>query len=237
MKKLEVSVYGSCVSRDVVRVAESALELKSYYARSSWISSTTEPVVLPSQPSKLSSAFQQRMVEYDYQSRALRGAASSTGDVVLLDLVDERLGVYPVQPTGYVTWLNELNHSGWLPLTPHGPLIEFGSDEHFALFEQATQQVADKLESTNAVLLKFKFAAESIEGLQVPETRGKPGAWWDEQYERYYAAAEDAGIALLEVPTELCVTTEGHQWGIAQYHYVDDFYLWVVDHLRSVASG
>lgn len=237
MAKLEVSVYGSCVSRDVVRVAESSLELKSYYARSSWISATTPPVALPNEPSKLSSAFQQRMLEYDYQSRALNGAAASTEDLVLMDLVDERLGVYPVKPFGYVTWLNELNHSGWLPHTPHEGLIDFGSDKHFSLFKDAVPLVVEKLHDKNSVLLKFKFAGDSIEGLEVPETRGKSGSWWDEQYERYYDAAEDAGMTLLEVPAQYCVTTKDHRWGIAQYHYVDDFYFWVAEKLRALTQS
>ena len=233
MELLKVSVYGSCVARDVVRVAEEYLELERYYARSSWISATTKPVDLPKQKSKLDSAFQQRMVEYDLQSRALSGVKGSECQTIMLDLVDERLGVYPTNSGGYVTWLNELNHSGWLPVIPHGKLIEFGSDAHFELFAGAVPRVAEALADKHAVLLKFDFAAKTLGGEDVPETNGRPAKWWNEAYSRYYDAVSAAGIEIMEVPAELCLSTKEHRWGIAQYHYQDDFYFWVAENLKT----
>ena len=234
---MKVAVYGSCVSRDVVRVAEEQLELERYYARSSWISTTTEPVALPTQPSKLSSAFQQRMVEYDLQSRALSGVVAAECQTIMLDLVDERLGVYPVNHGGYVTWLNELNYSGWLPAIPHGKLVEFGSDAHFKLFAESAPRVADALSDKRSILLKFNFAAKSIEGQVVPEANSRSAAWWNEAYARYYDAACSAGIEVLEVPAELCLSTTSHRWGIAQYHYQDEFYFWIAEQLTNVTEN
>lgn len=227
MSKLDIAVYGSCVARDVVRVASESLELRSYFARSSWISATNPAVDIPGAESALSSAFQQRMLENDFSSSALRRAVNTQSDVLVLDLVDERLGVYPVNRGGYLTWLNELNHSGWLKCVPHGPLIEFGTDEHFSLFKSSAQIVSSTVELEKTVLLRFNFAEASREGQAVPETKGKPAKWWNEQYARYYDAAADEGIAVIEVPSELCVSTEQHLWGIAQYHFVNEFYEWV----------
>lgn len=223
----DVSVYGSCVARDVVRVASDSFDLERYYARSSWISSTSAPVPLPSVESKLTSAFQKKMVEIDYQSRALEGVLGSKSELILLDLVDERLGVYPVKSGGYVTWLNELNHSGWLSHTPHGSLIEFGSDKHFALFETAAKNVARKLEERNAVLLRVLFADARDDGGEVPKTNNRAAREWNELYDRYYGCAAEAGLKVLEVPAELCVSSAEHMWGPAQYHYADGFYHWV----------
>lgn len=87
---MNVAIYGSCVSRDVLRVHPVA-PVAAYAARSSWVSALTPPVAEPDADIGLASDFQARMVRDDFASTA--PAALDAGDALLLDLTDERFGV------------------------------------------------------------------------------------------------------------------------------------------------
>ncbi|MCT1564267.1 MULTISPECIES: DUF6270 domain-containing protein [Corynebacterium] len=229
MKK--VVIYGSCVSRDCFNRPQNEFEVSAYFARNSWISSCNEPVPVPKAKSLLESAFQQRMVERDFRSTTLPQLEKLTPDIMLLDLIDERAGIIPVKSGGYITYLSELKHSGWLENVDHGKLIPLGSDRHFELFKQAATRLSSVLKTKNPVLLKPSFANETIQGESVRPLMGKTAEQWDHLYERYYAEAAAAGFQVCEIPHQFCRSANDHRWGVAPYHYEARFYDYVLQQL------
>lgn len=230
-----ITIYGSCVSRDAFEVDSNQLKLDAYFARSSWISTANKAVTIPNKPSALQSKFQQRMLETDFRSTALWQVNHAGSDVVLLDLVDERVGVVKdISGGGYLTYLGELKRSGWLEELQHSSLIRFGTDLHFKLFEAAAARVAVAFRERRVILLKSDFAECDSEGTAVPPLLAKTSAEWNAQYRRYFDVAETVASEVLEIPKHLCVADPSHRWGVAPYHYVPEFYAFVRENLTKL---
>lgn len=233
---ISVTIYGSCVSRDTLRISGEGFKLDSYFARSSWISAAGPPVRKPSVAPRLKSAFQERMLYQDFDSTILAALARSSSDLILLDLIDERSGVLPVVSGGFVTRLAEQKRSGWLDHTPHSRVLEFGTDSHFEKFSQAASKVAEALDSKTILMLQPRFASHAIDNTPFPLSLGFESEKWDEMYERYYDFVRQLGFAVALSPEDLCVTTSSHTWGAAQYHFIDDFYHWAAGEARSAVA-
>ncbi len=244
----QVFIYGSCVSRDTAEFFEPwHLEMVGYVARQSLVSafgakrhSWTMLVA-----DNLDSAFQRGAVEGDLRatlSSALNERRDDV-DVLLMDLVDERNGVIRFPDGAIVTNSLELVRSNLLDRvgTP-GELIEFGSSEHFELWQEALDRFLDFLGGiglrAKVLLLKHEWATESIEGLRFPfgESTLDP-ARVNDLTRLYSEAAASRSIAILEVPIDLCLTTIEHQGGIAPYHYTKEFYTFAASEISGGIVG
>ena len=148
---MNVAIYGSCVSRDVLRVHPVA-PVAAYAARSSWVSALTPPVAEPDADIGLASDFQARMVRDDFASTA--PAALDAGDALLLDLTDERFGVIEYGG-GFITPSNEFRRSAWNDVVV-GRRIPFASDEHVALFRELAPRMKERLRGRRAWVLRAR---------------------------------------------------------------------------------
>ena len=138
---MRVFIHGSCVSRDLLTVLEQHGHSVSFYSpRQSLIGllRAVDRLASLADATTLTSRFQQRVLDGTLRSdltTQLATHAEST-DVLMWDLVDERLGVYAVpdavgQHSGYVTRTLELITSGVdATVAETGRLIAFGTDEH-----------------------------------------------------------------------------------------------------------
>lgn len=227
----EVTIYGSCVSRDIFNFPNKDLRMRAYFARSSFISAASSPSQLPSQQSQLTSPFQQRMLEHDITSRVLPQLASLNDQIYLVDLIDERGGVLELEDGGFVTDLSELRHSGWRKLVGSVRKHSLGEETHLELFRDSIDPVLEVIGGPRTVIIKSNFAEFTDQGEPVPDYGGTSSAEWNELYEPYFTLLEESGLQVLEAPAELCIADSKHQWGVAPYHYVPDFYHWVSDQL------
>lgn len=233
-------IYGSCVSRDIARIAEPRFAVTRYIARQSWISAFTAPLAGPG-PTDLTSPFQQRSLAGDFTSNAfnLIAEAAPQSDLVLLDIDCELRGVFPLDG-GYVSYTPELSRSGVLESREPGPLLRFGTPQHLELFATAAQKLRDTLDGAGAlertVVVKFPFTDNSTTGEDVPLLAGRSGAEWNAAYVPYYELIEDLGFTTSTLPEELGISTPDHQWGIQQEHYIDDAYLWWSDDVAEHAE-
>lgn len=220
-------IYGSCVSRDLVRIDSERFTPGYYTARQSWISGVSTPSRPPT--IKLASAFQKRMVEDDFRSSArtiMISTRPGRSDLILLDLIDERVGVFKFGQ-GYVTYSNELKNSRSLSPAQTTHLIEFGSDQHFELWTESATELRDLLTPymLKVRLIAATFAETMVDGSMLKPFRGVAAAQWNRLYERYYAYADNLGFNLVEHDPKFAVSTPEHKWGATPFHYVDDAYL------------
>ena len=229
-------IYGSCVARDMTRLYPDRFTTQGYIARESWVSAMSPPTPLPGSDPALKSKFQRRMVEYDLQSvltEKLRDAADAN-DVLLLDIVDERVGVMGTAQ-GYITYSPEFMRSAWRDDLETSKLISFGSDRHFELWQQAAENLRNALVLLGlfdqTFLIRADFATESIQGDDLTKGITFTPTMRNKQYVRYYEHAEQLGFTLLRPPQELAVATRSHQWGLAPFHYIDDDYAAIADEL------
>lgn len=225
-----VLLYGSCVSRDTYEFLDEGFNLVGYTARQSLISACTPPVTVPAEPG-LASTFQRRMLIKDFSSsiRATLTERPKEIDLLVLDLVDERVGVVPVGSGRYLTRSQELLDSGLLKHIPEARApVHFGSDEHFALWRPAAATLLGVLQQTGllarTLLIEATFAARTDTGAPASRWWNKSARHWNKVYARYYKVFKDAGVRTHVIGDD-AVADSQHKWGPSAYHYVDHAYL------------
>ncbi len=237
-------IYGSCVSRDTYEHAlQAEFRLERYVARQSLISAYGRAL---SPPECLATAelhdFQRRMLEDDYASRFpqnLRRFLTSPGHV-LMDLVDERLGVYLVEQDGYVTRSVDLITSGLdARLHESARLVRFGSDEHFVLWRSALTQLVDDLSRGRAEIsvLALPWAEHDETGTPSALSFGMRASQANELFEPYVRALRDApGVRVIQLSDADSTASSRHRWGPAPFHYADATYQAAATALRAGLS-
>jgi len=233
MRKARVFIWGSCVSRDTFQhFPDEKYELARYVARQSALSASSSPVKLM-EPPKLPSSFQQRMISGDFASNLKKQFAETSGnvDLILIDLTDERLGVYLLPDGSIVTRSVELIQSGWeTSMRMDIGLIPFGSDEHFERWSHSmvtTGEFIRQSHPTTAVaLLEIPWAARSETGEATPLSFGMASADANAALQRYYRVAEQAlGATAVTLPEQSAISSPKHPWGEAPFHYAESVYI------------
>jgi hypothetical protein len=167
------------------------------------------------------------MVEEDAASRLperLRGNAGEI-DLLLWDLVDERLGVYLQDDGGIVTRSVELLTAQRESNTQTtGRLVEFNSPEHRELWSNAVAAWLSLLRELDlqgkTVLLTPAWAERTATGAQTPSSFGLTAKQANRATAKYVMDVQrQTRIPVVEVTSEAAHAAEGHQWGIAPFHY------------------
>lgn len=241
IETLDVRVFGSCVSRDIARICGARLRAVQYIARQSWISAANPPVSAPSVASQLQSPFQQRNLDGDFASSALGSLrASSRSSVTVLDLIDERFGVWQLGH-GYVTDTQELRESGWNTIiASDAEYIPFGSDTHFDAWSSAAKRILSEIsrdkDAGKPIVIRGDFVHSDVEATPLPRYGNRSSEEWNELFARYYQLLEGWGLEIVEPPREFLRTHKGHAWGPAPFHYVDGFYEYAADSIYWAAA-
>lgn len=248
VRKKKIFLYGSCVSRDTFGFFGDDFELAGYVARQSFISAMNKPASMVRPREELTSNFQKRQLRGDLDSNLLRQlSAASTGlDLLLVDLIDERLGVLRIIGGSFATYSSEFKHSRSLDsVKGKTKTLQFGSDEHFEMWCDAAVafvRIIDILGlRSRTLLLETPWAATADDGTPVPNTFNMVAAEANGKYERYYAFLRDTlKLNTFRLPDSDVYSTEDHQWGMSPYHYVDRAYETMrdasLDHLRRIGS-
>ena len=176
-----IFIYGSCVSRDTQPFLGPDWRISEYIARQSFISAANGPVQ-PWGKSVLTSAFQNRSMAGDFAGDFLSRFFQHVleVDILVMDLVDERLGVYRTSHGGYVTLSWEFESSGLASQSPDELVhIDFGSDEHFALWSAAAESLLEAIRATPIVpiVLAPAWAAKADNGGGGFDYKGVPAAF------------------------------------------------------------
>ncbi len=167
---LRIAIYGSCVSRDTCEYLPHA-EVVAYVARQSMITVLHPAGAGRFSADALDSAFQARMFTGDQAADGVNRIVEAAPDVLLIDLVDERRGVWQFPDGSFLTNSIEATRAGvdeWAPKAG-AKLLPFGSDEHFALWSQGLRVVMEQLMSLQARVVFLDIAwAEVFEGARLP---------------------------------------------------------------------
>lgn len=239
MSKTRVFIYGSCVSRDTFEHLDpEQFELVEYVARQSVLSATTRPVESVAPPT-LQSRFQQRMVTGDFQSslRPLLAQHAADVDVLLIDLTDERLGVYLLPDGTVVTRSVELIESGAEESLPQGAhYVAFGTQQHYEYWSGAIRALGDSIRQTApraaVALLDIPWAEWSESGQQTPDSFGVGAAQANPVFRSYVEVAVQAlGAHVIALEPSEVMSGPHHPWGDAPFHYAEGVYLEAVRRL------
>lgn len=233
MSKTKVFIYGSCVSRDTFEHLDPEhFELVEYVARQSVLSATTRSVEMLAPPT-LESRFQQRMVTGDFRSSLRTSLAqhASEIDVLLIDLTDERLGVYLLPDGTVVTRSVELIESGAEQSLPQGAQhVAFGTQQHYEYWSGAIRALGESIRQTAPraaiALLDIPWAEWSETGQQTPDSFGVGAAQANPVFRSYVeVAAQALGAHVISLEPSEVMSGPHHPWGDAPFHYAENVYL------------
>lgn len=225
-RKIRTFIYGSCVSRDTFEfLPADQFELVGYTARQSLISAFSPGPDEAISASDLT-GFRRRVLIDDARSSIASDlpTMSSMIDLLLLDLTDERLGVYTDDAGGILTRSFEGISSGIdKHIAKEMRHIPFASREHYSRWCRAADAFGELLRETQlfdrTVLVRVPWAAEQDDGSPSPRSFGLSAVHANREYQRYFRCLESrVGIAAL--PTDYPVLADSrHKWGPAPFHY------------------
>ncbi len=235
---LDIAIFGSCVSRDAVGLDPERVVPAHYTARQSWVSAAS-PAAWAPPIDRLTSPFQRRMLRDDFRSSLFSQIAehAPSADLVLFDIVDERLGVIEYFPRRFVTLSAELSSSGYLTgdRLLRRRRLHLGDEAHLQKFGEAAEQVKHALLAAEAwhktLLIRAPYAARSAEGDPLVGDYGDSPSTWDQRYSGYYELLEGLGFPMIAPPEELLFSTRTHRWGPHPIHYQESASRALVDRM------
>ena len=241
-----VAIIGTCVSRDLWRMAGAPTDDLLYISRTrlpSLFARSPKGLVLPQgAPPGLR----------PNPARALRADLSKTGldeiirfrpDIVLLDYMDERLDLL-VGEGGVVTASAELEESGWDGLEPIKTMrrIDALGDADSLLWRRALGALStlfmpgEALSSARPILHEAAWANESRDSagkrqdlgpyMEITNGRIASRAAHNERLQWMYALtrAHMPRLEIVKPPSELVISDPDHFWGPNPGHYIKEYY-------------
>lgn len=242
MTSTRVFIAGSCVSRDTFNaLPQDGYALIDYVARQSLISAARPPIAYPLDLSAIASRFQQRMVQGAMSGSLYEslGRHASDTDLVLVDLTDERAGVFEMPDGSYFTRSIELDGAGMTPQISDASTryLRFGTDEHFEVFGWAAQTLRaelDRLQLTDRTLvLAPNWAEYAIDGQYSGDSYGYTPSDANYFQQRYVDLLENY-LGLRTIRLADTRSDANHQWGLAPFHYAEPVYAYFAQALTRV---
>lgn len=223
----KVFIYGSCVGGDTANVFPSNWDRPTYVARQSIISAAFGATPVEGEI-ELTSAFQRSMLEGDIEATAFPRLRQElpTHDALILDIVDERLGVYELAPGKYLTRSMELISSKLIGKQSVAPrLIEFGSDEHYGLWTRSVDMLVDVVKQSEIPVFAVlpPWSKKSIQGEDLT-WHSVSVDLMNNKYARYNEYLVQCDFTVVTVPDEEALGDAEHKWGLAPFHYTDSVY-------------
>ena len=234
-----ITVYGSCVARDVASEMEQrGWSVERYIARQSLISAGRPADVGDLDLSLLRSSFARRSFLSDMVGNleAQLTAVASYTDLLLWDLTDERLGVLETAPGTFLTRSTEALTAGLYEGLP-ARFLELGTAEHLHLWRPALLRFHSLLQrldlASKTILINVPWATSTTSGMSTVPSWGQTAMEANWVMTRYVdLVRQETDIRILHVPDELVVADDAHRWGAAPFHYAGTLYSWVADELE-----
>jgi len=241
---VRLAIWGSCATRDVLEVGEHPFEV-DYHARTSWVSQASAPRQ-PPVPVPDGSGFGARMVREDLTKEVVADLVLNQPDVLVIDLIDERFDVIQIDQ-GWYTMSDYYERLGLEPALREVATQTslYRSPERNLQFRAAASKLAPVLASalpqTRVVLHQAWYTSRTADpAIPFYATATKHAMSSNEALAAWYASLRSAfgrRLHVLEAPRDLLVGDPAHRWGLAHYHYVPEYYTWILTALHKVADG
>ncbi|WP_288726793.1 DUF6270 domain-containing protein [uncultured Aeromonas sp.] len=252
-KNLSVSIFGSCDSRDVIRVYDEVnpeaenINIQSYIARNSISAAMSKPIDIAEHDFHFDSQFIKKSVCLDLRKQAFREVILSlknSDDVLLLDFMDERFDLLCVE-NSHATLSWDYRKTGHYNKNKNRPFIAFDADEKKEMTLRCLKflisECAKKISLNNIFILNIPMATHFIDC--------ESEIIFDEvkyQISRYNVFLRDIisaieekidGVNIISPPSWMVYGDKNHLWGAHPYHYNKLLYLHVANEIHSRRVG
>lgn len=227
---MRIYIYGSCVSRDIISFDnECTIQLTNYIARSPLASVMSIAPKLNVNIEGNQSAFQRRMIAYDLEKKLLNDLMATKFDILLMDLIDERINLIKTTNSGIAAYSNELQATGYRFKEQDGVLISSGGEESFNLWNDAWIrfcEFAKKHGFFEKIIITELYWATGPDGECAPGYNKNSidfaNKWLSRAYSQIRRDLNEEQI--IQVPKELIIADPCHTWGFSPFHYIKNYY-------------
>ena len=248
--KIRLSVFGSCVTRDILTFdAENRTELENYIARQSVISAVCPKIGVNESEINLSSPFQRRMVLCDMNKTAFEILGGRKSDFIILDLIDER---FPLKTVGdsFLTVSNEFRLSLgekykhcpdlYKKVTASG--LYAGRNKADKYVKEFCERLTDIYPGNRIILHRALTADRYINknGETTPfasdiiKNNSETNAVLNKMYDMIVKTVPSVHEIVCD--TEI-LSDENHRWGLAPVHYTDGYYINMLNKIYEISDN
>ncbi|MCA1064609.1 DUF6270 domain-containing protein (plasmid) [Rossellomorea sp. AcN35-11] len=222
-----VTILGSCVTRDAFEQTTGKYNIEHYFARTSFVSLTSPPLELKEEDILLDSKFQRRCVYNDLTNQFFN---SKRSDFIIIDLIDERFNLLKIGDS-YITRSNEFANAK-LTSDYESTLIKRDLDFRSEWTEAAESfiiQLLDKYRPEEIILHKTlwqDYYYDSKGNKQRYEQKINEIKHHNRLLESYYGFLEARfpEIKVIDMTTEPFLASENHKWGLSPFHFEENYY-------------
>jgi hypothetical protein len=239
-----VSIFGSCVTRDLFEDPALRPTLVQYASRSSVVSVVADPVEVDEDRVHLDSAFQRRCLLEDFNKTFFTNMKDATPDWLIVDLIDERFNLLRT-PGSFVTQSSAFLNAG----------LDGGLGMDVTELRRLTEHTMALLDSAIAAFVV------RVRELLPPERIILHRAWWMARYARdgvietfpedrvtfaechnaalarAYATLEaqlDGAATTVDLGRERYVADAAHRWELEPFHYEPAYNAAAVGRIREL---
>lgn len=236
---MRVSVLGSCVSRDIFRVAPTdGVVMGRYVARTSFATMFTAPLVPPYDP-PADEKWEDRMARLETSKGSLDYLFSQPFDYLVIDLIDER---HPVLADGEASalWTAPFRKAGLFKYKkPTWKKLSVGGERQMSMWREGLRRftaiarqrgIQDRI-VLNCVYLTRDFA-QGGQFSRVKDWEMALNGTLRVMYDEFMDALPEA--FQITYPEEIIKLPKRHAWGLAPYHYHDPLYVHARDQLLAI---
>ncbi len=254
LPQVSVSIFGSCVSRDLFEYnPASNLKLDLYFARQSIVSAVSDQIPFDDNEIFLESNFQKKQIIYDFNKSAIGMLKDKASDYLIIDLVDERFPLIKIAGS-YATRSEALVRSGLIDKSE--TVIE--KEEYADACGNTSYRVDDKdireyldifcneilhiFEPERIILhivkgAEFYYDKDLVIRRFEPNTAGyfrKLNRMWQFMYE--YLCERLSGCICIDVSPRY-LADEKHVWGLSPIHFQKEYYENVLREINKAITG
>ncbi|MFE3982723.1 MULTISPECIES: DUF6270 domain-containing protein [unclassified Priestia] len=231
---IDVLIFGSCVTRDTFSFFPEEFKVVDYFARSSLISLMSEDLPIDESDLNLSSAFQKKMILYDFQKVFLKQIQQYSFDLLIIDLIDERLDLLKYN-NRYVTRSGELVNSKFEQSERYSfDLVMRKSEKTHELWEKSCvlffSKLLEYIPPEKIILNKVFWSYKYRDGNKIydfPDEKLQIIKNNNNILKRYYSVIESQvpKIHFIDYPLMDFIADKNHKWGLSPFHYEQRHYL------------
>ena len=246
---VSVSIFGSCVSRDLLEYdAARNVKLDLYFARQSIVSAVSVEVPINFEEINLQSNFQKRQIYYDFKKAAFQMLQEKMSDFLFLDLVDERFSLVKIG-NSYVTKSSTLLESGVVAEGVSTVDKEEYADEHGnnsyqvegvdirVYLDRFCDRILERYKPEKIILhvvrgAEYYYDANGNIQKFEPNTAGyfkRLNRMWSFMYDYLYQKM--SGCVYIDISSGY-LADEKHVWGLSPIHFQREYYERVLEEIN-----
>lgn len=234
--KYHISIYGSCVTRDLFELKENTfMQLKSYIARQSILSAVSPPIPCEKDDFKLDSNFKKNAVYNDFVKNSFTLLKNDQSDYIIIDLIDERFSLMSYK-NSILTVSSYLIESGYFTDINAVPMVKHYGNQYYYLntnikkfLKIFCKRIGEIYEPENIILHKAFMLNKYIDKQMTMHNFDKNhlanNRKINERLSYIYDFLEKKMHCGLVI--DICQdfhASENHKWGLAPMHYCEEYY-------------